>query len=53
MSTPSSTSLSQRKLQLQSPSLSSPSVSQPEVLDADSDVSGKCYVPFPCLSSVS
>lgn len=42
MSTPqSSTSVSQRKLQLQSPSLSSPSVSQPEVLDADSDVSGK------------
>ncbi|XP_021938026.1 zinc finger SWIM domain-containing protein 8 isoform X2 [Zootermopsis nevadensis] len=41
MSTPqSSTSVSQRKLQLQSPSLSSPSVSQPEVLDADSDVSG-------------
>jgi hypothetical protein len=54
MSSPSSsTSVSQRKLQLQSPSLSSASVSQPEVLDADSDVSGKCCVTFSVLSFVS
>lgn len=47
MSTPSSASLSQRMLQLQPPSLSLSSVSQQEVLDADSDVSGKCCMPFP------
>jgi hypothetical protein len=42
--TSSPSSSSQRKLQLQPSSMSSPSISQPEVLDADSDVSGKtCY----------
>jgi hypothetical protein len=39
-----SSSASQRKLQPQ-PS-SSPSISQPEVLDADSDVSGKLIMIF-------
>jgi hypothetical protein len=45
-STPSSSSSSQRKLQLQPSSLTSPSVAQPEVLDADSDVSGNFCMPF-------
>lgn len=44
-SSPSSSS-SQRKLQLQPSNLSSPSVSQPEVLDADSDISGKLVVNY-------
>ena len=47
MSTPSSSISSQRK-QLQPSGLTSPSVSQPEVLDADSDVSGKSSVPLSC-----
>lgn len=47
VSTPSSSVSSQRK-QLQPSGLTSPSVSQPEVLDADSDVSGKSSVPLSC-----
>jgi hypothetical protein len=46
MSTPSSSTSSKRKLQLQPSGLTSPSVSQPEVLDADSDVSGEHFVLF-------
>lgn len=52
MSTPSSSTPSKRKRQLQPSGLTSPSVSQPEVLDADSDVSGKHFGPFLVQNSV-